>query len=205
MHVLYFLEDNAHAKFVPVLFRRLADEAGVDLIEKDYGPMGGAGPTIKSIRQMLVDIESDSELQPDALVVGIDADCSQRGERSRQVRDASKFEHYGGMLVVAEPEPHIESWYLADPTCIQRLLRIPDIPPAPDTRCRKQDYKNQLRSTVRSSGRPAPLGGVEYGQEIASTMNLYRAGRNVPSLRRFVRDARECLRGYAARRRGEGA
>lgn len=198
MRVFYFLEDNAHTKFVPVLFHRLADEAGVNLIEKDYEPMGGAGPTIKGIRQLLVDIESDSELQPDILVVGIDADCSQPGERSRQVLAASKFERYGGMLVVAEPEPHIESWYLADPACIQRLLRIPAIPPAPDARCRKQDYKNQLRVTARSSGRHAPLGGVEYGPEIAATMDLYRAGRRVPSLRRFVDDARACLTRYAA-------
>lgn len=202
MHVLYFLEDNAHTQFVPVLFRRLADEIGVDLIEKDYGPMGGAGPTIRGIRQLLVDIESNIELRPDAIVVGIDADCSVHGARREQVTRVCERGGYSGDVVVAEPEPHVESWYFADAEAFQRLLRVSGLPPAPSVHCRKDDYKDRLREAVRSGREPARLGGVEYGPELVAQMNIPRAAGRVRSLGRFVDEARACLTRYATRGRG---
>lgn len=204
MRVVYVLEDTAHAQFVPPLFRRLADEASVDLAEQVLRPMGGAGRTVDGFRRLLRDIRTGVAEQPDAIVVGIDADCSERGERNRQVARARLREDYLGVVVVAEPEPHIESWYFADTAAFQRLLRVADLPSAPSVRCRKDDYKDRLREAVRSGGGPAPLGGVEYGPEIVEAMSVHRAGRSAPSLRRFVDEARAALRGYAARQ-GEGS
>ena len=198
MRVVYVLEDTAHAQFVPPLFRRLAGEASVDLAEQVLRPMGGAGRTIEGFRRLLRDIRTGAAEQPDAIVVGIDADCSGRGARSRQVGVACERAGYLGVVVVAEPEPHVESWYFADTAAFQRLLRVADLPPAPSVRCRKDDYKDRLRDAVRSGGGPAPLGGVEYGPEIVEEMSVHRAGRSAPSLRRFADDARAVLRGYAA-------
>ena len=194
MRAVYVLEDNAHELFVPPLFRRLATEAGTELNEQVPGPMGGAGRTIAGLRQLLADIRLGVSERPDVIVVGIDADCSRHGERSRQVERACTLERYESMVIVAEPDPHIESWYLADPACVQQLLRIPARPSHPDAGCRKQEHKDRLRSIVRSSGAPTPLGGVEYGPEIVAGMSLYRAGRNAPSLRRFTVEARAWLR-----------
>lgn len=198
MRVVYVLEDAAHAQFVPPLFRRLAVNASVDLTARELPPMGGAGRTIDGLRRLLRDIRTGVAEQPDAIVVGIDADCSGRGERSRQVVRACQREDYAGLVVVAEPEPHIESWYFADTAAFQRLLRVADLPPAPSVRCRKDDYKYRLREAVRSGGGPAPLGGVEYGPEIVEEMNISHATGRVRSLRRFVDDARACLARYAA-------
>lgn len=198
MRVVYVLEDGAHEQFVPPLFRRLAGDASVELAEQVLRPMGGAGRTIDGLRRLLAEIRLGVVEQPDAIVVGIDADCSERGERGRQVARARQREDYLGVVVVAEPEPHIESWYFADTAAFQRLLRVADLPPAPSVRCRKDDYKDRLREAVRSGGGPAPLGGVEYGPEIAAAMNVHRAGRSTPSLRRVVDDARACLARYAA-------
>ena len=200
MWVVYVLEDGAHEQFVPPLFRRLADDASVELAGQVLHPMGGAGRTIDGLRRLLAEIRQGIVEQPDAIVVGIDADCSGRGERRRQVARACEREDYSGVVVVAEPEPHIESWYFADTAAFQRLLRVADLPSAPSVRCRKDDYKDRLREAVRAGGGPAPLGGVEYGPEIAAAMSVHRAGRNVPSLRRFVDDARAALRGYAEQR-----
>lgn len=197
MRVLYVLEDNAHAQFVPPLFRRIAGEEGVELDARELTPMGGAGRTIRGLRQLLADIRGGSIEQPDAIVVGIDADCGQQGERTRQVSRACALEGYKGLVITAEPDPHIEIWYVADPEYVQQLLRTPDRPPIPDIRCRKQEYKSRLRSIVRSSGAPTPLGGVEYGPEIAASMDLYRASRNVASFGRFVEEARTHLRARA--------
>ena len=198
MRVVYVLEDTAHAQFVPPLFWRLAGEASVALTEQPLHPMGGAGRTIEGFRKLLADIRQGIAEQPDAIVVGIDADCSGRGARREQLARACEREGYLGVVAVAEPEPHIESWYFADTAAFQRLLRVADLPPAPSVRCRKDDYKDRLREAVRSGGGPAPLGGVEYGPEIVAAMNVHRAGRNAPSLRRFADEARACLRGYAA-------
>lgn len=204
MRVVYVLEDAAHAQFVPPLFRRLAVNASVDLTARELPPMGGAGRTIDGLGRLLRDIRTGIAEQPDAIVVGIDADCSERGERSRQVARARQREDYSGLVLVAELEPHIESWYFAaDAAAFQRLLRVADLPPAPSVRCRKDDYKDRLRRAVRSGGGPAPLGGVEYGPEIVEEMNISHATGRVRSLRRFVDDARAALRGYAAQ--GEGS
>jgi hypothetical protein len=197
MRVLYVLEDQAHAQFVPRLFRRIAEAEGVDLDNRELTPMGGAGRTIGGLRQLLADVRAGSIAQPDAIVVGIDADCGTQGERAQQVRRACELEQYAGSVLTAEPDPHIEIWYVADPNYVQQLLQTPDRPPIPNIRCRKQEYKDRLRSIVRSSGDPTPLGGVEYGPEIAAGMDLYDAGRNVASLRRFVDDARSFLRARA--------
>jgi len=35
-------------------------------------------------------------------------------------------------VIVAEPDPHIESWYLADPAYVQQLLHLPVRPSHPD-------------------------------------------------------------------------
>ena len=195
MQILYVLEDNAHAQFVPPLFARIAHEAQVELDARELAPMGGAGRTIGGLRQLLADIRTGIVEHPDGIVVGIDADCGAQGDREREVHRACELEQYEGTVIVAEPDPHIEIWYLADPECIQQLLRIAYRPRDPAVRCRKQEYKDQLRSVVAESGAPTPLGGVEYGPEIAAEMDLYRAGRNVASLRRFVEAARDLLRG----------
>lgn len=106
MRVVYVLEDEAHAQFVPPLFRRLAGDASVELAEQALRPMGGAGRTIDGLRRLLADIRRGAVEQPDAIVVGIDADCSRQGQRQRQVGVACEREDYHGLVVVAEPEPH---------------------------------------------------------------------------------------------------
>ncbi len=158
--------------------------------------MGGDGRTIDGLRKLLADIKHGIFEQPDMVVVGIDADCGTRGDRDSQVRRACELEDYEGDVIVAAPDPHIEVWYVADPVFLQQLLQTPSLSAIPDIRCKKDEYKEELRSIALSSGAPAPLGGVEYGPEIAEGMNLYRAGRSVPSLGRFVDAARARLQAH---------
>ena len=190
MLVRYVLEDLAHAEFVPALFRRIARDVGVDVDERIPGYMSGAGTTISELRQLLGDINAGVTDRPDLIVVGIDADCGQQGDRERQVERACELEHYQGTVLTAEPDPHIEIWYLSDPVFVQQLQQTLERPSVPTVRCKRQEYKDRLRSTVLSSGVRPALGGIEYGTEIAERMDLYRAGRNVSSLKRFVDAAR---------------
>lgn len=191
MRVHYVLEDVAHARFVPAMFKRVAEEREIDLQASGGSPEGGASRAMKALRQVLADIRAGIFEQPDLIVLGIDADCGQQGSRTRQVERACEQEQYHGTVLIAEPEPHIEIWYLADPSFVQQLLQIAQLPPNPTEHCKKDEYKEQLRSAVLSSGVPAPLGGVEHGPEIAAGMDLYRASKNVPSLAQFVDSVRE--------------
>ena len=199
MRVSFVVEDLAHAQLVPPLFRRIAREAGVEIDpRRPVVPMGGVGPTLRGLRQLLADIRVGVVPLPDLIVIGLDADCGPQGNRSQQVERACALEQYQGAFLTAEPDPHVEIWYFADPECVQTLLQIPDLPTVPTVRCRKDEYKDRLRSVVRSGGSPAPLGGVEYGPAIAKHMDLYRAGRNVASLGRFVNSARSICAGQSA-------
>ncbi len=199
MLVRYVLEDLAHAEFVPALFRRIAHETDVDIDERIPGYMRGGGTTISELRQLLGDINAGVTDRPDIIVVGIDADCGQQGDRDRQVKRACRVEGYQGTVLTAEPDPHIEIWYLSDPEFVQQLLLTPERPTVPTVRCKRQEYKDRLRSTVLSSGVRPALGGIEYGTEIAERMDRYRAGRNVSSLRRFVDAARRQCAQYRRR------
>ena len=191
MRVHYVLEDLAHARFVPPMFGRIANDEGLVLEQGEGLPEGGAGRAISALRQVLADIRDGTVDQPDLIVVSIDADCGQQGNRARQVERACERERYPGSVLIAEPDPHIEIWYLADPQWVQQLLQTAERPTIPTVRCKKDEYKERLRSAVLSSGAPAPLGGIEYGPEIAQGMDLYRASRNVSSLARFVDAARD--------------
>ncbi len=186
MQVRYVLEDRAHELFVPALFQRVAREAGIEIAEESTGHLRGASTTISALRQLLADINKNIVAQPDLIIVGIDTDCGRQGDREQQVERACRLEQYDGPVLIAEPEPHIEIWYLADPEFIQRFLNTPDRPIEPKVRCKRSEYKDLLRSIVQSSGVRSPLGGIEYGSEIANGMDLYHAGRNVPSLKRFI-------------------
>ncbi len=196
MRVRYVLEDRAHEEFVPALFRRVAREKGIEVTEGRTHHRGGAGSTIRELRQLLVDINHNIIERPELIIVGIDADCGQQGNREQQVGQACQLEQYDGLVLTAEPDPHIEIWYLADPEFVQQLLKTSSRPSDPKIRCKKLEYKDALRAAAQLSGVRSPLGGVEYGREIAAGMDLYRAGRRVPSLKQFTDAARRCCDEY---------
>ena len=199
MRTRYVLEDLAHEEFTPRLFRRIARDLEIELTEQSTGHAGGAGSTIRAFRQLLADIRVGNVERPDLVVVGIDVDCGQQGNREQQILRACELERYDGPVLTAEPDPHIEIWYLADPEFIQKLLKSPERPTTPTVRCKRQEYKDRLRSAVLSSSARPAFGGIEYGREIAEGMDLYRAGRNVASLKRFVDTATQRCREYQRR------
>ena len=127
----------------------------------------------------------------DLMVVSIDGNCATFAAAREAVR-AKTFERYTHMLVVACPDPHIERWYLADPKSFQAIVGTrPKVGPE---KCLRDHYKRALADAVQHAGHPQTRQGVEFGRELACTMDLFRAGKNVPSLKAFVGDLREGLR-----------
>jgi hypothetical protein len=48
-----------------------------------------------------------------------------------------------------------------------------------------------LAEAVRKGGNPATLGGIEFASDLVESIDLFRAGKNEPSLRHFIDDIRK--------------
>lgn len=51
-----------------------------------------------------------------------------------------------------------------------------------------------LAKAVRDAGHPVTLGGIEFASELATAMDLYRAGKNDRGLGQFLDQARQHIR-----------
>jgi hypothetical protein len=120
---------------------------------------------------------------PDILVVAIDANC-ETVSKARKVVEAKIEPPFGDRTVVACPDPHVERWFLADPTSFAQVVGAR--PHVGKRKCERDVYKRILTKAIVEAGHPAGLGGVEFAEEIVSAMDLYRAGKGEKSLKLFV-------------------
>jgi hypothetical protein len=90
------------------------------------------------------------------------------------------------------PDPHIECWYLADPSAVAKVLKGPVALPA--HKCQRAFYKRLLQDAVKAAGRQPILGGVEFGKPLVREMDLYQAGKAVPSLGATIAEVRQCFK-----------
>jgi len=97
------------------------------------------------------------------------------------------------------PDPHIERWYLADSRGLQQVLEANTVPQVPAYKCERGRYKQALRDAIRQTGIIAPLGGLEYGSDIAETLDLYTVGKSDASFKHFVDELRAGLAPFAGR------
>ena len=178
-----FLEDIAHERFITSLVKRIASETGVQVAFDVRNATGGIPQMRGQLSTFLRQHAQISSSYFDVLIVTQDTDC--RGETTikNEVQSEVRRAGYPGDTIVASPAPHIESWYLADPTSLQALMSMHRLPQIPRGDCERDQYKSELSSIFQNS----PLGGgIEYGDRIVESMNLYRAGQNVPSLGSFI-------------------
>jgi len=60
----------------------------------------------------------------------------------------------------------------------------------PARKCERGLYKELLASEIRQTGVSAPLGGVEFAEDIVREMNLLRVSASEPSMDHLLRDLR---------------
>jgi hypothetical protein len=190
MHLLYFVEDAAQETFMRALVARAASQFGCDTAgwQHDVRISGGKGRTLRDMQVFLRDIVSGEVLSPDLLVLTVDGDCEANATR-RRVDDMVQRSGYGGPVLLAIPDPHIERWYMSDPEALRTVSGSTVQPALPPIRCRKDLFKNALRQVFVVAGINPPLGGTEYGDEIVEQIDVYRARANDGSLDRFFNDA----------------
>ena len=192
MRVDLFLEDIGHERFVASLVRRLADEAGVPIEIDVRNATGGASQLDQQFLQFLRDYAL-AKLNPDLVVVVRDTDCTGVGTVKSRYLGLVDAAGYVGDVVIGAPEPHIECWYLADPSALQRVLRAATQAPIPDSKCGRGRFKQLLSNTVTDAGVAPLLGGIEYANGVVAEMDIYKAAVNVPSLGSFIRELRQYL------------
>ncbi len=141
------------------------------------------------LRRFLRDYTNIESALFDILIIVQDADREGETEVKSQIRNIIERTGYPGTAIVAVPEPYIEAWYLADPVSIQTISETQNLIQIPQGNNEKDVYKRELSQAFGY----APLGGIEYADEIVANMNLYRASQNVSSLRHLIDDLRSML------------
>lgn len=66
--------------------------------------------------------------------------------------------------------------------------------PAVPEKCERHLYKQLLRKTILDAGQLILTNEMEYAPDLVAAMDLYRAGKNQPSLKHFVDELRSALR-----------
>lgn len=188
-----FAEDRAHEHFLRPMVERIAREEGLRVSTRVRSARGGHGRAISEFKlyQDLMRKGTTGTSAPDILVVGIDGNCSTVARTTRGIQQATQVP-FSDRLVVACPDPHIERWYLADPTSFKEV--VGQQPTVGRKKCQRDYYKDVLARAVRAAGHPATLGGTEFAAELVEAMDLYRAGKGDVSLKSFVEELRMRLR-----------
>ena len=188
-----FLEDRAHEEFISAVVLRLASEGGWEPELHFRSVVGGHGKAVAELEsyQQKVRQRGLGLSFPDLLIIGIDANCKPYPTARTEIQNAvaDDFKH---LAVIACPEPHIERWYMADPTGFHSVVGA--FPRPGKRKCERDRYKMILSRAVEQGGHPPMLGGIEFARELVEAMDFYRAGRAERSLKAFLEDLSARLR-----------
>ncbi len=197
-----FAEDRAHEAFLDALLQRLLREAGTEMLIRHRSPLGGHGKMLTELEafQKIIRGRQPGIEVPDILVVARDANC-QRFAHARQSVHELIDQAVFPAFAIACPDPHIERWFLADPISFHQIIGAESKPGR--RKCERDIYKRKLAEAIRKGGHPPTLGGIEFANELVGAMNLYRAGRNEPSLQHFLDDFRQAAKLTVASKNAE--
>jgi len=193
-----FAEDSAQEAFLRAMVTRISLEEKLSVRPRPRTARGGHGKVLAELDLYMEILERSAspvgDPPPDLLVVTIDANCKKaaaaRSDVLNHIMDA-----YRHITVVACPDPHVERWYMADPVSFQQVVGRQ--PVLGRRKCKRNYYKNKLAAVITDAGYPPTLSGTEFALKLVMQMDLYRAGKNEPSLGAFVEDLRTALRRLA--------
>lgn len=192
-----FLEDIGQERFILALIRRIAADAGQmpDNCHFDIrNAQGGSSRVLTEYARFVRDYAAGRTLSPDVLVVAIDGNSRGPTAVISQLNGIKERHAYAGRVVYAVPDPHIERWYMVDSKVCQAVLGTAQPLHSPADKRGKGDYKKALVDAIKSTGVVPLQGGAEYAPEIAEQMDIHEAGKNDPSLGRFIEEMRNALR-----------
>lgn len=190
-----FAEDKAHEEFIKAMLLRLARLSDLGIRLAVRSARGGHGRAISEFDTYQTGVLKGIAglVLPDLVCVAIDANCKSFAAVSKSISQHTKPE-FKNRVLIACPDPHIERWYLADPACFFKVVGVR--PKVGRRKCERDLYKRVLSDAVRDGSNPSTLGGIEFAEEIVNEMDLYRAGKNEPSLKHFLDSANQLFRQF---------
>ncbi len=192
--IIFFLEDAAQESFIRAMVERLIHDEGKDVSDYALHVLSSrGGGSIRAYKDFLIQAKKRNYLDADVLVVGSDGNCNGFVKRKQQLLDASKGLSYPE-VISAVPDPHIERWYLLDSQALADAAEVPVKVVSPIAKCDKNHYKNLLKKALTDQGVFPLLGGAEYGEIVAKSMNIYAAGAVDHSLRDFIDQVRSWIK-----------
>ena len=171
------VEDNAQEQFIKGILKRILKEYGFNDDDYEITPLcNKGGKSLLALKTFINEGKRISFRTKDILIVGSDANCMGFMERKKQIDKIIADSQYKN-VIMAIPNPHIERWYLMDLQALKKAVDAPISVNLPSFKCEKGFYKRLLKSAFQSAGIVPPLGGTEYGEEIAKYVDLYECGK----------------------------
>ena len=186
--IALFVEDSAHREIIGALVRRLAAERGIDVQLDWRSAVRGHARVVRELGNYVRDLGRQGGRPPDLIVVATDANCKGLNERTKEIGG----HEVPAPMVLAIPDPHIERWLLLDGAAFKAVFGQGC--DAPDLKCSRDRYKQDLIESIRAAGVIPSLGGIEYADDIVRHMNIDRAARADRSFERFVEGIRAAFR-----------
>jgi len=186
-----FGEDHAHEEFLKAMIERLSALENREVVIRVLSAQGGRGRVLNEFALHQQAILRGRSPLPEILVVAVDTNCATYHETQKRLQNQLTPE-FTGKVVYACPFPHVERWFMADPKSFSEVVGAE--PVRERRKCGRDRYKQHLADAIRKGGQPAPFGGKEFARELVLQMDLYRAGKNEPSLKAFVDSLRGALR-----------
>lgn len=183
-----FCEDVGHEAFARAIAERLSSELEVDLAIRVVSARAGLGRAQRELTAYMHVIRHRAGT-PDLLIVIADGNDVGPQVRREEI-EGMGLDGVFPVYVIGTPDPCVEAWLLADPSSLAaefgQSLQGPRPSPA-------KAMKRYLVDYLEQAGKIVMEGGMEFADEIVQVMDLYRAGKNEPTLKRFVDDVKSAL------------
>jgi hypothetical protein len=185
-----FCEDAGHEAFARALIDRLADEEGLARPDvRARSVRGGHGKAVSELRAWFQWTSRSPLEKGDMLLAMIDANSDGWNARHQELDDAVPPGRYAA-VALACPDPYVEAWCAADPPAIRKALGVtlPAVPSAGKSR-----YKRWLREALEAAGQVVLGDAMDISSSLVPHIDLFRAGKNSPSLKHCVDELRRAL------------
>ncbi len=192
LHIDLFCEDLGHELFCRELLARLAAQENRTVRLVVRNAQGGAGRALQELKAWQSAAGKLGHEAPDLLVIVVDANCQGWNAARAQIAEAVDGSRVP-RFVVGCPDPHVERWCIADPQSFAVVVGAP--PPTDPGKCQRDLYKRGLRQAIQNAGQIVLGDPMEYAPDLVRAMDLFRAGKAQPSLKHFVDELTNALRG----------
>lgn len=190
------VEDNAQEQFIKGIIKRILGEN--NLSEDDYeitALCNRGGKSLQALKAFIHEGKRVSYRTKDILIIGSDANCMGFNERKKQIDKITSDSPYKN-IITAIPNPHIERWYIMDPHALKEAVDPGISVNLPSYKCEKGFYKKLLKNAFHAVGIYPPLGGGEYGEEIAMHIDIYECGKLDRGFKEFIDQLRVGLSAF---------